>query len=52
MLSYEEKMFRDKPYTKCYDCIQGNSIKCKKCMALLVNNIIKEKRKNDSAILN
>lgn len=36
MQPFKEKMFREKPYTKCFECIQGNKIKCKKCMATLV----------------
>jgi len=36
-------MFREKPYTQCFECIQGNKLKCKRCMANLVSNILKER---------
>lgn len=38
-------MFREKPYTQCFECIQGNKLKCKKCMASLVEDILKDKNK-------
>ena len=43
-------MFRDKPYTKCFDCIQGDRLKCKKCMTTLVNNIIQDKTNLDQPL--
>jgi len=46
MISYEEKKFRDKPYTQCFECIQGSRLKCKNCMSLLVEDIIRERREN------
>ena len=36
-------MFRDKPYTKCFDCVQGRKLKCKHCISLLINRIITDK---------
>lgn len=41
MTSFEEKKFRDKPYTQCFECIQGNRLKCKQCMSSLVQEIIR-----------
>jgi len=32
MISYDTKMFQEKPYTQCFSCVQGNWFKCKKCM--------------------
>lgn len=46
MLSYEEKKFRDKPYTQCFECIQGSRLKCKNCMTTLVEDIIRERKRN------
>jgi hypothetical protein len=43
MTTFKDKMFREKPYTQCFDCIQGHALKCKSCVNLLVKNIIKEK---------
>jgi hypothetical protein len=43
MPNYEEKMFREKPYTQCFECIQGSRLKCKKCMLSLVESIIRER---------
>lgn len=40
MLAYKDKMFREKPYTQCFECIQGCKLKCKKCMGVLVENIL------------
>ena len=33
-------MFRDKPYTQCFECLQGSRIKCKKCMEGLVESVL------------
>ena len=44
MLVYEEKMFREKPYTQCFECIQGNRLKCKKCMNTIVEDVLRHKQ--------
>lgn len=49
MLSYEEKKFREKPYTQCFECIQGNRLKCKKCMATLVDDIIRQRQQTEKS---
>lgn len=48
MLSYEEKKFRQKPYTQCFECIQSNRLKCKKCMAGLIDDIIRHRQKTEA----
>jgi hypothetical protein len=35
-VAYEAKRFREKPYTHCFECIQGSKLKCKKCMSALI----------------
>lgn len=45
MLPYREKMFREKPYTQCFECIQSTKLKCKKCMNTLVEDVLKLKQR-------
>jgi transcription elongation factor Elf1 len=40
--SWESRKFREKPYTQCFECIQGIKIKCKKCMSALIATAIRE----------
>ena len=35
-------MFRFKPYTKCFDCLSDTRLKCKKCMANIIDDIEKK----------
>lgn len=34
-------MFRNKPYTKCIDCLSNNRLKCKKCMEQIIEDVSK-----------
>ena len=36
-------MFREKPYTKCAECIEGSRLKCKKCIGELVDTLGRRK---------
>jgi hypothetical protein len=47
MLPYKEKVFREKPYTQCFECIQGPKLKCKGCMSTLIADILRHKANND-----
>lgn len=47
MLPYKEKVFREKPYTQCFECIQGPRLKCKNCMAAIIADILHHKTIND-----
>lgn len=47
MLPYKEKVFREKPYTQCFECIQGPKLKCKNCMATLIADILRHKAETD-----
>lgn len=40
MLPSKEKVFREKPYTQCPECLQGERLKCKKCMSILVTRYL------------
>lgn len=34
-----ERMFREKPYTKCMDCLANNRLKCRKCMENIIEDM-------------
>ena len=51
MSKHEEKQFREKPYTQCFECIQGSRLKCKQCMSSIIDEIIKDRHSTEAAFV-